>query len=62
MQVSVHTAPRQQSGQAPSMLADAYRKGYTIPCLPYQEFGIIAKELWVRQRYVPQYITGALAA
>lgn len=58
MQVSVHTAPRQQSGQAPSMLADAYRKGYTIPCLPYQEFGIIAKELWVRYHSKVRIVPG----
>ena len=50
MQVSVQTSTRQQSsgGLSPSMLNDGYRKGYTIPCLPYQEFGIVAKELWVK--------------
>lgn len=50
MQISVQATSRQQTagGLSPSMLADAYRKGYSIPCLPYQEFGFVSKELWVR--------------
>lgn len=49
MQVSVQSSTRQQSaGASPAMLADAYRKGYEIPGIPYQKFGIVAKELWVK--------------
>lgn len=58
MECSMQAAPKRQSTQSVSFIADDYRKGYKIPEIPYQQYGIIAKELWVRHPSILRIIPG----
>lgn len=58
MECSMQAAPKRHGMQGTSFIADAYRKGYQIPDIPYQQFGIIAKQLWVRHPSILRLIPG----
>lgn len=59
METSVQPVAAKRSGQTTaSMIVDDYRKGYAVPEIPYQEYGIVVKELWTRYNSVLRIIPG----
>jgi len=58
MQSSVGRLDNRRRGESRSMVRDEYRKGYEIPLLPHQKYGIMSKSLWAARTQVVRIIPG----
>lgn len=58
MRSSVGERTERQSNSSITFVRQQYRKGYTIPMLPHQQFGILSKVLWPSKNQILRIIPG----